>query len=283
MKQKSLFIIIIIFLSLLVSCTLKDDTINVDKPINNFLTNYVHDYLSSSTQGIDYNVVRGIKLLEEVDESIKLTNYLSIEDASNYINSLDYSYSSQFFVAAVIDKCYNMISTKPQELLKDLNEVDTWSIGYVYYALDYYGVNNELKNNLLNKLNVILEEDYRDADYAGICLCVTITEQIDKTPFLDLIKSSVAVGGISTWGQVNAASTATSIMGLLSEGIDLSQNYLDEEGNSLIYNLLKFEEYGAFKWVEDGPLDLSFSTPQGFLACVCYKVYLKTHEPVVVF
>ena len=125
MKQKSLFIIIIIIsLSLLVSCTLKDDTVNVDKPINNFLTNYVQDYLSSSTQGIDYNVVRGIKLLEEVDESIKLTNYLSIEDASNYINSLDYSYSSQFFVAAVMDKCYNMISTKPQELLKDLNVYD---------------------------------------------------------------------------------------------------------------------------------------------------------------
>ena len=72
-------------------------------------------------------------------------------------------------------------------------------------------------------------------------------------------------------------------MGLLSEGIDLEQNYLDEEGNSLINNLLTFEQEGAFKWVKDGPIDLDFSTPQSFLACVCYKVYLKNHKPVVVF
>ncbi|MGM9899500.1 MAG: hypothetical protein ACI32E_02835 [Bacilli bacterium] len=283
MKQKSLFIIIIIIFGLLVGCTLKDDTTIVDKPINDFLTNYAQDYLSNSNREIDYNVVRGIKLLEQVDEKVKLTDYLTIEDAKKYIDSLDYSYSTQFFKAAVIDKCFNMKSDKPMELLAKVEEVDIYSTSYVYYALDYYDVNPTLKAQLLGSLNIIKAEDYRDADYAGICLCVTINEQIDKTPFLDLIKDSVSSGGISTWGQVNASSTAVSIMGLLSEGIDLEQNYLDEEGNTLINNLLTFEQEGAFKWVKDGPIDLDFSTPQSFLACVCYKVYLKNHKPVVVF
>lgn len=285
MKKIVCTIAIIILSFTLISCVENNKNDITDDVIHKFLDKYANNYLTKNSDGfnIDYNVVQGIKLLEQVDSKIQLTSYLSQKDASEYVDSLDYSLPVNFFKASVIDKAYNMVSSKPKEKLSMLTEVDVWSINYVYGALNYYSVNQELKTKIQSQLYVIRDEDYRDADYAGITLAVTIKDRFEKQPLLDLIKNSIVKGGVSTWGNLNAASTASAIIGLTSLGIDLNKNYLDEDGNSLIINLLSFEEQGAFKWEKDGEIDLNFSTPQGFLACVCYKVFTETQKPVEVF
>ncbi len=285
MKKVILFITLCILSCTLFGCLQETNSTIVDEPINQFLNKYAKNYLSKNFDGltIDYNVLRGIKILESMDDEVKLSSYITKEDASKYIDSLDYSITSHFFKAAVIDKTFDMVSSKPKEALSNVTNVDSWSINYCFGALDYYNVNEKLRSELLTKLQVINESDYRDADYAGITLALTIREHFEKKPLLDLIKNSIVKGGVETWGNINAASTASAIIGLLAEGIDIDKQYLDEAGNSLIVNLLSFEEGGAFKWLKTGEIDFDFSTPQGFLACVCYKKYLQTKSPVEVF
>ena len=89
--------------------------------------------------------------------------------------------------------------------------------------------------------------------------------------------------GVSSWGTANSCSTAYSILGLLASGVDIDKEYLDEEGHTLVENLLAFEENGKFSWELGGVLDEDFSTSQGFLALVAYKLYKENNNKVETF
>lgn len=280
-------LIIIITCFTMSSCNKQDEdkSLGVDKVIKTFLDQYAQTYLNKKDNeyNIDYYVVATISMLEKHDETVKITDYLSKEDALEYIDTLDYTIPTNIFKASIIDKAYHIKSNKPEIALANLNDVDQWSINYVYSALKYYQVNPELQNKILMKLTVINDDDYRDADYAGMTLCVLYGEKVDKQPLFDLIKNNVQKGGVNAWGNINSCSTAMSIIGLLAEGIDINTQYLDENDDSLITNLLRFEHNGTFSYTNNQEPDLIFATPQGFAACVCYSIYQKTNKAVVLF
>ena len=295
MKNKILLVFIMILtLAGVTSCTVNDENKNeekdsilveVNEAIDAFIKNASHNYVKKENDAytVDFEVLSGLYLLEQSGYDIKVSDYVSKEDMSKYVDSLDYSYPKQIFVTSVIDKVYGINTEKAKVALSSVESVDAWTLTYAYSALKHYNVNDTLKNDIASNLTVIKSEDYRDADYAGMALSVLSDESVDKTVLFELISSNITKDGISSWGTANACSTAYSIIGLLASGVDIDKEYLDEEGESLIKNLLAFENDGKFSWELGGVIDDTFSTPQGFLALVAYKVYKESNIGVEIF
>lgn len=295
MKNKILLVFIMILtLAGVTSCTVNDGNENkkedpclveTNKAIDDFINNVSHNYVKkeSDTYTVNFEVLSGLYLLEQSGYNVKLTDYISKEDIVKYADALDYSYPKNIFIASVIDKAYGITTEKAKTALSNLESVDAWTLTYAYSALKHYNVNDNLKNDLASKITVINPEDYRDADYAGMALCVLSDESVDKSALYELISSSITKDGISSWGTANACSTAYSILGLLASGVDIDKEYLDEEGHTLVENLLAFEENGKFSWELGGVIDEDFSTSQGFLALVAYKLYKENNNKVEIF
>ena len=293
MKNKILLLFIMILtLAGVTSCVVNDEQNKVnpkvekiDEVIDVFVKDYASNYLKfeNETYTIDFQVLTGLYLLEQSGYDVKVSDYISKESIKNYVDTLDYQTANQIFITSVIDKIYGLTTTKAKEALSSLETVDQWSLTYAYSALKHYGVNEALKEEIASKLTVIRPEDYRDADYAGIALCVLSDEQVDKAPLYDLISSSLTKDGISSWGTANACSTSYSIIGLIASGVDIEKEYVDEEYETLVDNLFKFVENGKFKWELAGVIDESFATPQGFLALCTYRAYLEKLEVVEIF
>ena len=73
------------------------------------------------------------------------------------------------------------------------------------------------------------------------------------------------------------------IMGLIANNIDPTGDDYTKGTNNLISRLTEFQtDTGSFYWVlgDDVTEDLSFSTPQAFLALVVYQQYSNTFTAV---
>jgi hypothetical protein len=87
------------------------------------------------------------------------------------------------------------------------------------------------------------------------------------------LSDALSEDGIISWGNANAASTATIILGLVAQGIDPEDEAYQTNGVGLIEALMAYEADGSFKWkLTDENPDLMFSTPQAFSALVAYKL-----------
>lgn len=294
MKQKILLVFIMILtLAGVTSCSSNDDEKEktdpviekIDNIINGFINEYSKEYLKveNNVYTIDYHILTGIHLLEKSGYDVKVTDYLTNDEVQIYVNGLAYETVSEIFVASLLDKIYEVDTSIAKNTLAKLENVDQWNLTYAYSALNHYNVNDDLKNDILSKITVIKEEDYRDADYAGMALCVLSEDTVDKSSLIGLISPNVTNDGISTWGTANACSTSYSILGLLANGANLNKEFVDEENETLVENLLKFEENNKFKWELEGIVDDQFATPQAFLALVSYKLFLNNCETLEIF
>ncbi len=253
----------------------------VDEAIADFLEIYAEDYVNEET--LDYYVISAISALEESGYDVKLTDFISKDDVKTYYENEEYDSISKIFKALLNLKAFNVDNSNVVSELNKVTEVDIYSYSYGLIALKNANINNQLREDILSKINVIREEDYRDADYAGVSLMALGNDDITKEPFYTLINDSLTKDGINAWGSPSSSSTANVILGLLSQGIDPRNEEYTTEGTNLIQALLKYEENGAFKNNIDQEIDLMFATPQGFAALVAFKMYYNNNKPFNLF
>lgn len=277
-KKLGLVVLALLLLAGATSCKSEKDElmVQVDKAIDLFIENHLDKFVNE--ESLDYYVVPAIKALEANGYKIKLTDVVPVAKVNEYYTDYDYSSVANIFKATVIRKAYGLSLDDAKNNLEEVTEVDVWSYTYGLIALNITGVNSALKADLLTKVNVIREEDYRDADYAGLALVATANDNIDKISLHELINTSLSNEGIVTWESANSSSTANVILGLLASGINPTSEEYTTEGVNLIEALLKYHKDGAFanKLGEDP--DLMFATPQAFSALVAYKIFTKQQK-----
>lgn len=279
--MKKLFICIcFVLLAGATGCRQAEDDLldEVNKAIAIFIENYSEDYVNE--EKLDYYVVPALSALDDIN----LEDYVNKETVEVYLDQLEYTEINDAFVAAVNSKAFSIeINDKAVESLKGFEEISPFSYNYGLIALNIENVNQSLRDNLLGKINIIREEDFRDADYAGIALMASADYDIDHNPLFELIDKNLTADGVVSWGNANASSTANSILGLIAMGIDpTSEAYTTNEVN-LVEALLKYENDGAFAYILGEEHDLAFATPQAFSALVAYKVFVESEKAFNLF
>jgi hypothetical protein len=250
----------------------------VDAAIDRFMEKQIANFINTKDEVIlDYYVVLSVKALENSGYP-KLSSLVDTSKVQVYFSDYDYSSVTNLFKAIVIKKALGLNYDNEKAYVKDLKEVDIYSYAYGLAITEITGANDGLKQDLLTKINVIRDSDYRDADYAGVALIACANDDIDKTPLYSLIDSSLSKDGIMFWGEESASTTANVILGLIANGIDPTSPTYTTDGVNLIEALLAFETNGAFKNQLDGDVDLLFATSQGFAALVGYKLFVQNQK-----
>lgn len=254
----------------------------VDEAIAAFLKNHAAKYVDGKSGKFDYFVVRAIAALETVDSKVKLSNYATLEEAEAELIKDEMSVSELFKASLILDALDGDL-TVIKDQVEQLSEVDKYSYAYALVTLKQSGVENDLREELLDKIPVVLDEDYRDADYAATALLALGDDEVDFTSLMNLIDSSLSKEGIVFWGTASGAATASVVLGLIAQGISpVSEDYTTD-GVDLVTALLKYETGGAFKNELDKDIDEMFATPQAFAALVAYKIYSKTNKSYNLF
>ena len=251
----------------------------VDLAIDAFVSDQLTKFISTDDKVVlDYYVIPAIKALEDNGYDIKLNELVDMNKVNTYYADYDYSTVGDIFKATVIRKAFNLNLDTAKIKLTEITEVDVWSYTNGLMALNITGVNNTLKQELLTKINVFTEDDYRDADYAGVALMASANSDIDKNPLYNLINTSLSKDGVVTWGEANSSSTANVILGLIANGINPTNEEYTTNGVNLVEALLLYQTDGAFKNKLNGEVDLTFATPQAFSALVAYKLFVKNQK-----
>ncbi|MFA6628012.1 MAG: hypothetical protein WCT17_05740, partial [Bacilli bacterium] len=176
------------------------------------------------------------------------------------------------FQALMIGQLYDYQPSTALLALDGFSSFETWNHVIGYLSLKMTNKNITLQQSTRQQMLVRSENDYRDADFAGLALMATADETIDRTLFLGLISDAVDEDGIkSGWGGANSCSTSMAILGYLA----IRENPRTVLTVDLISALLEFFEEGAARYELGEEVDLLFSTPQAFSALVAYKIYAE--------
>lgn len=287
--MKKLIVFLLGLSILLVGCGPKvdngkvfDHSVEVNEAIDSFIEKYAKDYIKLTDKPIlNENVIAAIHALEINGYDVSLNDYISDEDLSSYYKDKEFTSIGEAYRTAVIFKSFGLNYDNVTNYLETLTEVDVqpWDYTYGLIVLRNTNTNQTLQNELQNKLNIIKEEDYRDADYAGYSLIASSGLDIEKEALYGLIDNNLSKNGVISWGNPNASVTASVILGLIADGVDpISEKYITEDVD-LIEALLSYEVKGAFKnLINDEEVDTMFATPQAFSALVSYKLY-KENKP----
>mgnify|MGYP000925802041 CR=1 FL=1 len=285
--MKKLLILLLGLVILLTGCGPKEDelTKDVNKAIDAFITNYAQDYIKVGEETVlNENVILAIKALQDNGYDVNLNDYASSEEVKAYFDGVEITSMNAAYKAVLISRAFGITSDKATTYLKGLTEddVDVWSYTYGVIALNITKVNKELKDAIVAKLNVIRDEDFRDADYAGYALIAASGMTLDRNPIYKLINDNLTENGVQSWGNANASVTASVILGLIADGKSpITEEYTTNDVN-LVEALLKYENEGAFVNVLAEDVDLMFATPQAFSALVSYKL-LAQGKPANIF
>lgn len=287
MLKKWMLVLLVMLLAGATGCNGRTEPTKdaVDTAIESFMETYAHTYvgLIDDEVVIDIYVLSGIALLQESGYDVDVQDFLTTAQVESYLAALDYSMATNAFKAMLVASIYQVDAPLALDALANYEDIDVWSYAYALIALAYSNNNPTLYQELLQKINVIREEDYRDADYAGVALMATYDAEIDKQPLFDLILGSLSEEGIVSWGEANASSTANVILGLIASGIDPKNIDYTTNDVTLIDALLQFEVNGAFKNYVNGEIDLLYATPQGFAALATYYIYRTDKNAISLF
>lgn len=285
--KKFLMIMILFVLAGATGCKEQNKMLkSINNEINAFVENHVADYLQNDNQ--DIYVARAFAKLSENGYSYKLSTYLDEAAVKSYYDGLEYDLEkdpiANIFKALIIGDLYNYKPAKALAALAEYEDTAAWNHPVAYMAVKVGGVNASFGEAVLAKMTVIKDEDYRDADFAGMALMATSfknesNKNIDKTIYYNLISNSLGDDGVESWGAANSCSTAMVILGLLADEKDPTKHY---EVN-LIEALLAFVNDGAASYHLGDEADLMFSTPQVMAALMAYKVYAEKGVFVNIF
>ncbi len=274
--KKFLTIMILLLLAGVTGCKEQNPNLKrVNNEMDAFIATYLATYVNSEAQ--DFYVMRAWAKLNEAGYKINLN--VSEETIKNKYNNLEYNSLASIFKGLIIMDIYK---STPQAAVNALNEIETveaWDHTTAYMALKLTNTNQSLQRSLLAQITTIREEDYRDADFAGMALMATSKDNINRDIYYDLIENSLSPEGVQSWGAANSCSTAMAILGLLATGKDPSTYYEVD----LVASLLTFFSNGAASYKLNEDLDLQFSTPQAFAALAIYKIYAEKKTFVNLF
>lgn len=260
--------------------------------IEQFLNNHAEHY--TSIELLDYNVIKALDILGVLE------NYLTLEEVSAVYNeNTVYATTKDLFKAIIIkdvvglDYTYELNELNSQAAIGDWGKTafDLIGLNATTHDLDF----SAFETAALTALKTTDSPFTAGLDTGGMTL-VALSDYIDDESVLAVVTEfknwistdQLETGGILTrdngWGQSeNAASISSVIIGLISCGIDPAGTDFTKDSNTLVSRLLDFKtSTGSYKWIlgEDQAEDLSFSTPQAFLAVVMYQEYKANMEAV---
>lgn len=277
--MKKLVMLLLALVIMLSGCGPKvdEETKELDRIIDRFIEEYASDYIKLGEDAVlNENVIAAIKALDEAGFDVSLNDYLSKDDVKAYFDDLEYTSILSAYKAIVISKAFGVSHDPATTYLEALSEadVDKWSYTYGIIALRLANVNKALEDALLAKINIIREEDFRDADYAGYALIASSGKALDKEPLYTLITDNLTETGVNFYGNANSAATASVILGLIADGKNPASEEYSTNGVNLVEALMGFEVDGAFKnTLDEDEVDKGFSTPQAFSAIVSYRLF----------
>lgn len=263
----------------------------VNVAIQEFLENHASEYVNENL--IDYNVLSALNLLGLVED------FILQEEVTSLYQDVELTTVTDYFKAITI---YEIVGIDTGTLISELNNIYTPGP----YGQTAFGIlalsNGNADSNWITKQAEAVTYFNQNTPYdsgldtggIGMVALSMLVESNDPliTDFANWIAADqLETGGIKTrdsvYGDVtypgteNASSIAQVVLGLLANGIDPAGATYTIEGNNLITRLLDFKtETGSYSWLIDGQEDLMFSTPQVFLALVCYQEYINTYMAV---
>ncbi|MFA6889573.1 MAG: hypothetical protein WCQ80_00955 [Bacilli bacterium] len=269
--KKFLTIMILLLLAGVTGCKEQPkDLDRVNHQIDAFIETYLVTYVNDDKQ--DFYVTRAIAKLAEYGYDIDLADYVTEDTIKTTYDAMEYESIATIFQALMIGQLYDYQPSTALLALDGFSSFETWNHVIGYLSLKMTNKNITLQQSTRQQMLVRSENDYRDADFAGLALMATADETIDRTLFLGLISDAVDEDGIkSGWGGANSCSTSMAILGYLA----IRENPRTVLTVDLISALLEFFEEGAARYELGEEVDLLFSTPQAFSALVAYKIYAE--------
>jgi hypothetical protein len=244
----------------------------VDDFIYDFIENHMDGYLVDQTPeyyvlSAAYQMYQKGYITTDITESYV---YDPVEITETYLSELTVG---QILKLALFMKVEGWDLTPVKDHLLTLDVTNPYEITSYLQALMIVGEQNE---TLALEL---LENDFLDPDFVGMSYSALYgyetLEGFDTylSDAYTYLSDALSEDGIISWGNANAASTATIILGLVAQGIDPEDEAYQTNGVGLIEALMAYEADGSFKWkLTDENPDLMFSTPQAFSALVAYKL-----------
>jgi len=245
----------------------------IDFQVDQIIYSFIEDHLSYyiNNHAVDYYVLSAMALLHQkgypvIDvTSLTVMPNPQLDSIGGLLRTAVYQQVFKEDVKTTRDKLEDSIADNP------------WSGINLLTALSIVNSTHHKVGSLIEMVAKTI--DFMDPDYVGLAmLSLAKHQEHEKTEaimneWIQFIIESQNEKGIDSWGNTNAASTATVIIGLVASGYNPRSDMFSHQGVDLIEALIGFYANGAFSWKKGDPSpDMVFSTPQAFAALVVYKL-----------
>lgn len=256
--------------------------------INRFIDQHAATYVND--QMLDIHVVIALAHLGLLEDYISLeealADYSSIDSDNMSVSEL---YKAILTIHALGGDVSNFV-----RLLVELNDTEKYSAPYALIGLNcgHHGVDvSSYESELLETLiGTNMPSQALGLDLSGITLAA-LSPYIEREDVSAVIQDYLMFleNNLNEFGGIrdehfdeNASSLAQLIIGLIAIDVNRLSNVLTNENANLIHRLLDFSnDDGTFYWSLDSDHpDLSFSTPQAFLALVLYQKYIEQEQAI---
>ncbi|HEY8435586.1 MAG TPA: DUF4430 domain-containing protein [Haloplasmataceae bacterium] len=260
--------------------------------INRFIDQHAATYVND--QMLDIHVVIALAHLGLLED------YISLEEALADYSSIDsdnISVSELYKAILTIHALGGDVSSFVR-LLVERNDTKKYSAPYALIGLNcgHHGVDvSAYESELLETLiGTNMPSQALGLDLSGITLAA-LSPYIEREDVSAVIQDYLMFleNNLNEFGGIrdehfdeNASSLAQLIIGLIAIDVNRLSNVLTNENanliHRLIHRLLDFSnDDGTFYWSLDSDHpDLSFSTPQAFLALVLYQKYIEQEQAI---
>lgn len=256
--------------------------------INRFIDQHAATYVND--QMLDIHVVIALAHLGLLEDYISLeealADYSSIDSDNMSVSEL---YKAILTIHALGGDVSNFV-----RLLVERNDTKKYSAPYALIGLNcgHHGVDvSAYESELLETLiGTNMPSQALGLDLSGITLAA-LSPYIEREDVSAVIQDYLMFleNNLNEFGGIrdehfdeNASSLAQLIIGLIAIDVNRLSNVLTNENANLIHRLLDFSnDDGTFYWSLDSDHpDLSFSTPQAFLALVLYQKYIEQEQAI---
>jgi hypothetical protein len=251
--------------------------LEVDRVIYHFLDELFDVYIN--TGYIHHDVLAAVSKLYTMGYDVPEFLTWITPELPTYLDTINTTTAGQLFKKIMIETIFGESIEDTLGLIENLEVNNHYDAITLLHAL-YVGKSQSDHIQSLKDSLYASDPAFIDPDYAGMLL-LALSPYVNEEGVLDVIEDKIdyiknqqTKDGIESWGNVNAASTAVVVLGLIAQGINPRDEGFTVLDVDLIEALLSYHTPEGFKWLltSDDP-DLLFSTPQAFAALVAYKLY----------
>ncbi len=298
--KKLLLLFISVFTTLsCVACS----TNSLEETMKEYINNELHDYVFQSYT--DYYTGDFVQLDTISNDvaiaTLMLEGYISydfdmlLQRADSSIEEVTKTYEDMYI--SDVSTAYNMMlvyflldldMTDLEEYFEDMtlsyiDSTEGW-YGVVYpqtyltviNCLNMLDVNNDLKNELIAKFDNFDDLDYIDADLAS--MIIISLQGGAHQDYLDYLYTTITSSGVKNYSdEFSCSSTSQVLMALMSRGVVY-------KNNAVVDYVLSFRTTNGFKeYLDDEERDLSYASPQAFLALTTAYLFEETSNRVTFY